>query len=104
MLGLLPSSMRVIFPRFFASANKAQTELQAAGLRVVGYTHYQFLLFPLVWLSRRLGSKQGRSSLEARPSLPLGRFLGMVNAFEVAMLSKFSLPFGSSLILLIEVS
>lgn len=83
---------------------QAQTELQCAGFKLVGYTHYQFLLFPLVWLSRRLGSKQGRSSLEAHPSLPLGRFLGMVNEFEVAMFSKFSLPFGSSLILMIEVS
>lgn len=83
---------------------QAKTELQAAGFKVVGYTHYQFLLFPLVWLSRRLGSKQGRSSLEARPSSPLSRFLGLVNAFEVTMFSRFSLPFGSSLILLVEVS
>ena len=83
---------------------QVEAELQTAGFQVVSYTHYQFLLFPLVWLSRRLGSKQGRSHMEAMPSLLISRFLGAVNSFEVAMFSKVSLPFGSSLVLLAKAS
>lgn len=82
----------------------AQTELQNAGFRIMGFTHYQFLLFPLVWLSRRLVSGRGRNRLEARPSMPIIQILGAINSLEVNLLSNFSLPVGSSLILWTEVS
>lgn len=82
---------------------QAQAELQCAGFRVLGFTHYQFLLFPLVWLSRRLGGGQGRNRVEARPSGPVSFLLGTVNSFEVTRLADFSLPFGSSLVIWADV-
>ncbi|MGZ8217994.1 class I SAM-dependent methyltransferase [Methylomagnum sp.] len=82
---------------------QARTELEGAGFRVVGHTHYQCLLFPLISMSRRLASGRGRNNLEARPALPLGRLLGSINQLEVALFAKRSLPFGSSLIVWSEV-
>jgi len=61
-----------------------------------GYTHFQFLLFPFVYVSRRLG--KGRlQKLERRPSPRLDCVLGAVNHLEVSMLHALRLPFGSSL-------
>lgn len=77
---------------------QARAELEAAGLRFLGFTHYQFLLFPLVWLSRRLGGRHGRNRLEANPAMPLGFLLGAVNSLETTMLANLPLPFGSSLV------
>ncbi len=62
-------------------------------------THYQFLLFPLVWLSRQLDARRQRP-LERRPPGFVGRLLGAVNALEVSWWGRSSLPWGSSLIAL----
>lgn len=70
--------------------------LAAAGWQPVDATHYQFLLFPLVWLSRRLGLH----AVERRPPAPLNRLLGLVDALEVQALGGLSLPWGSSLLCL----
>lgn len=74
-------------------------ELAASGFELELATHYQFLLFPLVWLSRRLDARRALP-LERRPPGLAGRLLGAVNRFEVAWWGRHSLPWGSSLIAL----
>jgi SAM-dependent methyltransferase len=73
-----------------------EAELAANGFRVVHWTHYQALLFPLAWLARRFAS-DGPVPLERRPPRLLGRALGIVNALEVALFARARLPFGTSL-------
>ncbi len=74
-------------------------ELEAAGWRPVHRTHYQFLLLPLVWLSRRAPVARLRR-LERRPPRLAARVLGAVDALEVRALSRARLPWGSSLVVL----
>lgn len=70
--------------------------LAETGWRVLHHTHYQALLLPLVWLTRRgLAPLQG---VERRPPSWLGAALGAVNAFEVRAFSRWRLPWGSSLV------
>ncbi|MDQ7743547.1 class I SAM-dependent methyltransferase [Hydrogenophaga pseudoflava] len=71
-------------------------ELLRHGWRPAGHTHYQCLLFPLVYASRRWSGTAGQVA-ERRPSAMLDRWLGAVNRFEVQALGRCSLPFGSSL-------
>lgn len=73
-----------------------KAELARNGWQPMGHTHFQFLLFPLVYASRRLAKKSLRV-LERNPPPGVDRLLGMVNYLEVAMLNGVSLPFGSSL-------
>lgn len=72
-------------------------ELGAHGFAMLSFTHYQFLLFPLLWLSRRLDARRDRP-LERWPPGPLGRLLGWVNQREVGWWGRRSLPWGSSLL------
>lgn len=76
-----------------------EAELAESGFQLDFATHYQFLLFPLVWLSRKLDAKR-KQPLERRPPAPLGRLLGAINLFEVGWWGRRSLPWGSSLIAL----
>lgn len=62
-----------------------------------GHTHYQCLLFPLVWVSRRVGRFLSYG-LERRPPRKINRLLGAINRFEVSIFDGISLPFGSSLV------
>jgi len=78
-------------------------ELAASGFRLLGSTHYQFLLFPLVWLARRLSTDKGRRATESRLPARVNRLLGQINLFEAQALSGISLPFGSSLMVWCEV-
>jgi len=73
-----------------------RAELAASGWRMLDYTHYQFVLLPLVALSR-LGNRQTRPGLERRPPRWLNRLLGAINAAEVG-LWRGRVPIGSSLI------
>jgi SAM-dependent methyltransferase len=73
-----------------------QMELQRNGWRPEGYTHFQCLLFPLVFVTRRLGPAALR--IERTPSRLVDRALGLVNRIEVATFSGLRLPFGSSLV------
>ena len=79
-------------------------ELAAAGWNLVHWTHYQFVLWPLVWASRRwLAAARGDGTatpLERRPPAVLGRLLGAVNHAEVRALGRLRLPLGSSLVTL----
>ena len=58
-------------------------ELEAAGLRMVRWTHYQLLLFPLVLVSRLLGRRR-EVAMERRPPPWLDRVLAAINAFEAS--------------------
>ena len=73
-------------------------ELSRNGWQPVGYTHYQCLLFPLVWLSRALG-RRGRGLPERSPPSWLHALLGHINRLEVGLFGKRSLPFGSSVLM-----
>ena len=73
-----------------------QQELARNGWRAVGHTHFQCLLFPLVYASRHWPGRSAQQT-ERRPSPALDRWLGAVNRFEVDRLGALSLPFGSSL-------
>lgn len=75
--------------------------LEAAGWRLAHATHYQFLLLPAVWVSRRL-LRRGAQRLEQAPPAPLAWALGAVNRLEVAALRRFRLPWGSSLVVLAQ--
>lgn len=72
-------------------------ELERAGFVVEGHTHYQLLLLPLVFASRRV-LRASSTSVERRPSPLLGRILRRVNEMEVRFLGGRRLPAGSSLI------
>jgi 2-polyprenyl-3-methyl-5-hydroxy-6-metoxy-1,4-benzoquinol methylase len=71
-------------------------ELAVHGFEVLSATHYQFLLFPLLWLSRRLDASRDRP-LERSPPALLRRLLGWINQQEVRWWGRKSLPWGSSL-------
>lgn len=71
-------------------------ELIRNGWIPLGFTHYQCLLFPLVWLSHVLG-KRGDHGFERHPKAWLDRLLGGINYLEIAFFGMLSLPFGSSL-------
>jgi SAM-dependent methyltransferase len=73
-----------------------RAELAASGWRLVDHTHYQLVLLPLVWLSRRR-HRRTAPGLERRPPRWLNRVLGAVNAAEVA-LWRGRVPLGSSLV------
>jgi SAM-dependent methyltransferase len=72
-------------------------ELEEAGLRLARWTHYQFLLFPLVLASRLLGRRR-EVAMERSPPRWLDRLLAAINRFEVEVLGGLSLPWGSSLL------
>lgn len=72
-------------------------EIRPAGLEVRRWTHFQFLLFPVIVLSRWMGRNR-EVPAERRYPAWLGRGLGAVNHLERRMLGGFSLPIGSSLI------
>ncbi len=76
-------------------------ELARNGWTLLGFTHYQCLLFPLVWLSNMLG-KRADPDFERRPPAWLDRFLGGINDLEIALFGAVSLPFGSSLFMWAE--
>jgi SAM-dependent methyltransferase len=78
-----------------------ERELTESGWRLAHWTHYQALLYPAVWLSRRIEG-QRRTPLERRPPRALGRVLGAVNDLEVSLFERRRLPFGTSLVALAQ--
>ena len=79
------------------NVNKLRQDLAASGMRLEWHTHYQFLLFPLVWISRKLQVKTN-ASIERSPPKVLNTVLDLINLFERKFLIKFRLPFGSTLV------
>lgn len=78
-----------------------EDELHRQKWRILGHTYYQCALFPLLWLSRRVLCHHSLS-IERAPSSAIAKILGFINTVEVELGSKFSLPFGSSLIVWTE--
>ena len=78
------------------SRNLMEQELRQNGWEPVGYTHYQFLLYPLVWLSTQLGTRSD-SRVERSPPAWLDRLLGTINRIETMLSAMVPLPYGSSL-------
>ena len=76
--------------------SQLKVELIRNGWQPRGYTHFQFLLFPLVYVSRHLAGVSSRK-IERRPPFSLDQLLGMINYLEVTLFDGVSLPFGSSL-------
>ncbi len=74
-------------------------EIESAGWHLIHWTHYQCLLLPLVWLSRR-GPFARLRRAERRPPRLAGRLLGAVDSLEVRAFSRARLPWGSSLVAL----
>jgi SAM-dependent methyltransferase len=78
-----------------------KNELVSSGWLPLGHTHFQFLLFPLLAASRLLNRKSN-PTLERQPPKVLNRMLGFINQLELSLFHRFSLPFGSSLIMWAE--
>jgi SAM-dependent methyltransferase len=72
-------------------------ELRAAGFSVVGHTHYQFILFPLVCFSR-LFARHRTPVAERQPGRRLNSLLRAINQVEVTAFHRWALPWGSSLV------
>lgn len=73
-----------------------EEELRRNGWIPAGHTHYQCLLFPLVWLSSAMGTRS-HQKLERKPPAWLDRLLGNINHLETTLFNGHALPFGSSL-------
>ena len=80
-------------------AGQLVDELSSSGFTPLHVTHYQFLLFPLLWIARRLPPRR-LQRVERHPPRWLGRLLGAVNAAEVHGLGRHRLGWGSSLVVL----
>ena len=78
------------------SRDLMEQELRQNGWEPVGYTHYQFLLYPLVWISTQLGTRSD-TRVERSPPLWLDRLLGTINRIETLLSAMVPLPYGSSL-------
>ena len=75
------------------------TALGQGGFELHQLFGYQFLLLPLLWVSRRLARfKSGQLEEEESPAPWLNRTLRLVNEFEVWAGRMARPPFGSSLI------
>jgi len=73
------------------------------GFRILRWTPYQCLLFPLVLLSRVFGRRGDRmTELEEMPGPFLNRFLSGISGFEVRVSRLRRMPWGSSFVLLAE--
>lgn len=79
------------------TVSQLRQELAASGMALEWHTHYQFFLFPLVWISRKLQLKTN-ASIERSPPKVLNSLLDLINRFERKFLIKFRLPFGSTLV------
>jgi SAM-dependent methyltransferase len=74
--------------------------VETAGLEVTETAYYQFVLLPLVALSRAVGRLRPETTIrEEQPPELLNRFLGLVNRLEVRVGARLQLPAGSTLAL-----
>lgn len=72
-------------------------QLERCGWQVEASTHYQLIVLPLVWWSRRLAGRRG-VGLERRPPRWVDSALRAINTLEVKALGGLSLPIGSSVL------
>jgi hypothetical protein len=71
--------------------------LETARFQLLYCTYYTFLLFPLVWLARRLRLSVGWK-LERPPPAVVSSLLQSINDAEVTWFQGKSLPWGPSLV------
>jgi SAM-dependent methyltransferase len=76
--------------------SQLKIELARNGWKPLGYTHFQCLLFPLVYMSRQF-SATSTGKIQYRPPQYLDKILGIINHLELTLFKGVSLPFGSSL-------
>lgn len=89
------------------SPNLLRNALLRAHLAVVALRYYQFVLFPLIVVSRLFGkSSRGKTAQRSEEAhIPaLNRVLGWVNHVEARISSRISLPWGSSLVVVCKPS
>lgn len=79
------------------TVDSLKRELADNGWMMMGWTHYQCLLLPLVILTRKVLGRR-KADLERRPGSIANALLGAINGFEVAWLGGLRLPWGSSLV------
>jgi SAM-dependent methyltransferase len=72
--------------------------LSESGWQLQGHTYYQCLLFPLVYVSRKIVGKRGRKA-ERNPSKLTIKFFRKINQLEAKWSKRHPLPFGSSIII-----
>jgi ubiquinone/menaquinone biosynthesis C-methylase UbiE len=72
-------------------------DLANSGWVYQNHTYYQFLLFPFVYISRKL-SKKSTPKFEHKPPSLLNKIFGWINAAEVKFFAKRKLPYGSSIV------
>jgi SAM-dependent methyltransferase len=73
--------------------------LESAGFEVTETGYYQFLLLPLVALSRTLGRRRpATTAREEQPPALVNGVLASVNKLEVQLGSRFRWPYGSTLV------
>ena len=72
-----------------------ERELRTHGWTPIFITHYQMLLFPLIYWTRRF---RGGRRLERSPRPWMHHLLLAINSFEVCFSHRISLPYGSSLV------
>lgn len=80
--------------------NEAAEKLKSAGFEVVKSSYSVFLLFPIVVLIRILEKRKIQNAKASLPKLPgwMNQLLIGLQAWEASLLLRFSLPWGSSVI------
>lgn len=86
------------------SLQELRSKVVAAGFHVRRLSFFNTLLFPLVAGARLVGKLLGRDVVSgtAVPSAPVNRLLNMVFRFERHLLGRHDLPFGVSLLAVLE--
>ena len=74
-------------------------ELQRNGWEVSRSSYYQFLLYPLVWISSKLGARDD-SRFERSPPAWLDLSLGAITRLESLISRIFPMPYGTSLFII----
>ncbi len=75
--------------------------LAKSGWKLKHHTYYQFFLFPVIYLSRKLHAKKTPKT-EHKPPKWVNRLFLIINQLEVKFFSSRKLPFGSSLIAIVK--
>jgi len=88
------------------SANQLRKKIIAAGLRSVKISYFNTILFPLAAIVRLKDKLLGNPSAAGTsvPPAPLNKFLSILFSAERFLLERYNLPFGVSLLCVLEVA
>lgn len=85
------------------SASALRSVIERSGLSIVTMSHFNTLLFPPIVMARQLGRWLGREGGDDRmPSPPVNAALRAVFGFERHLIGRVPLPFGISLVAIVE--